>query len=211
MWAGPLLILLGFVSAGAQTVAVAGSPVGSSATAAASLSSVKLGESSVELNGPWKFRTGDNAAWAQTDFDDSSWGSIDLTPPPGSADGTVAVSGDLAGWTATGYPKYSGYAWYRLRVNVEGASRRLALKMPDQVDDAYQVFVNGQEIGSFGTFTAGHVTAYSTLPQEFRLPKGIRDGTITIAIRVWMDSATLFNSPDAGGLHGPRYSDTLRS
>jgi hypothetical protein len=181
---------LGSVSAaGAQTAPAAGKPVGASPTPAAATSSVKLGESSIELNGPWKFRTGDNIAWAQTDFDDSSWADMDLTPQ--------------TGWTATGYKHYAGYAWYRLRVNVEGADHGLALKMPDQVDDAYQVFVNGQEIGSFGTFTPRHVTAYSTLPEEFHLPKGIRDGTITIAIRVWMDSATLFNSPDAGGLHGP--------
>ena len=200
-WA--LLILLGSASAGAQTVPAARQPAGASTVPAASTPSVKLGESSVELNGPWKFRTGDNMAWAQTNFDDSNWGSMDLTPPPGSADETVAVSGDLPGWTAIGYPRYAGYAWYRLRVNIEGATRRLALKMPDQVDDAYQVFVNGQEIGSFGTFSPGRVTAYSTLPEEFRLPKGIQDGTITIAIRVWMDSATRFNSPDAGGLHGP--------
>jgi hypothetical protein len=200
-WA--LLILLGSVSAGAQTAPAAGQPVGASSLPAAGTSSVTLGLSSAELAGPWKFRTGDDMAWAQTDFDDSNWGSMDLTPPPGSADESIGVSGDLPGWTATGYPKYSGYAWYRLRVNVEGASRRLALKMPDQVDDAYQVFVNGQEIGSFGSFNTGHVTAYSTLPEEFLLPKGIRGGTITIAIRVWMDSATIFSFPDAGGLHGP--------
>ena len=164
---------------------------------------VTLGESSIELTGPWKFHTGDNMEWAQTDFDDSAWGKMDLTPPPGSADETLGVSGYLPGWTDLGYPGYSGYAWYRLKVNVQGVNRRLALKMPDQADDAYQVFVNGQQIGSFGKFSAHHVTAYSTLPEEFSLPEGAGNGTIIIAIRMWMDSATLFNSPDAGGLHGP--------
>src|ERR1700733_1405004 len=96
-WA--LLILLGSVSAaGAQTAPAAGKPVGASPTPAAATSSVKLGESSIELNGPWKFRTGDNIAWAQTDFDDSSWADMDLTPQ--------------TGWTATGYKHYAGYAWY---------------------------------------------------------------------------------------------------
>ena len=200
-WA--LLILLGSISAGAQTAPATGERAGASTTTAATPSTVKLGQSSVELNGPWKFRTGDDMAWAQTDFDDSKWGSMDLTPPPGSADETIGVSGDLPGWTATGYPKYSGYAWYRLRVNVEGAGRPLALRMPDNADDAYQVFVNGQQIGSFGTFSNHHVIAYTTVPQEFSLPKSVGNGPITIAIRMWMDSATLFNSPDAGGLHGP--------
>ena len=164
---------------------------------------VKLGESSAELAGPWKFRTGDDMVWAQTEFDDSSWGTMDLTPPAGSADATLGISGYIPGWTARGYAGHSGYAWYRLKVNLDGVNRRLALKMPASADDAYQVYVNGQQIGEFGKFTEHHVTAYSTLPQAYRLPKAQRDGIITIAIRMWMDSATPFNSPDAGGLHGP--------
>jgi hypothetical protein len=172
-------------------------------TPADAVAQVKLGESSAELAGPWRFRTGDDMAWSQADFDDSGWDTMDLTPPPGSADASLGVSGYLPGWTARGYAGHSGYAWYRLRVDVEGANRRLALKMPEGADDAYQVYVNGQLIGEFGKFTENHVTAYSTLPEAFRLPKGLQDGRITIAIRMWMDSATPFNSPDAGGLHEP--------
>ena len=196
-----LLILLWSVPLYAQAAL---SPTQPPSTATSALpASVKLGESSVELDGPWKFHTGDDPAWSQPGFDDSTWSTVDLTPPPGSADETLGISGYLPGWTALGYPNYSGFAWYRLRVNVEGGSRRLALKMPDQADDAYQIFADGQEIGSFGKFTAHHVTAYSTLPMDFRLPKGVGNGPLTIAIRIWMDSATPFNSPDAGGLHGP--------
>ena len=155
---------------------------------------VKLGESAVELAGPWKFHVGDDASWAQTDFNDSDWEAVDLTPDR---------SGVAPGWTARGHAGYSGYAWYRLQVDVAGANRSLALKMPDSFDDAYQVFVNGQRIGEFGKFSEHGVTAYSGLPTAFRLPKGVRDGKVTIAIRVWMDSATPFNSPDAGGLRQP--------
>ena len=156
---------------------------------------VKLGESSVELDGPWKFHIGDDPAWSQPDFDDSGWEEIDLTPD--------SSTGVALGWTAHGHRGYSGYAWYRLQVEVEGAKRSLALKMPDSFDDAYQVFVNGQHIGEFGKFKERSVTAYPGLPTDFRLPKGVRDGKITIAVRVWMDSATPFNSPDAGGLRQP--------
>jgi hypothetical protein len=160
----------------------------------ARLIQVKLGEAAVELTGPWKFHVGDDPAWAQTDFDDSNWEDVDLTP---------GSSGLVLGWTAHGHAGYSGYAWYRLRGDVVGANRSLALKMPDYFDDAYQVFVNGRRIGEFGRFTGRGVTAYSGLPTAFRLPKGVGDGTISIAIRVWMDSATHFNSPDAGGLRQP--------
>jgi hypothetical protein len=155
---------------------------------------VKLGESSAKLGGPWKFHTGDDLAWARADFDDSSWNAMDLTVAPGT---------EGAGWTQRGYPGYAGFAWYRLQVDVQGATHRLALKMPDQADDAYQVYVNGQLIGDFGKFYGKRVTAYNSLPEGFPFPKGVANGTITIAIRMWMDSATRFNSPDAGGLHGP--------
>lgn len=157
---------------------------------------VKLGTSTIDLYGPWKFHTGDNLAWAQPDFDDSSWANMNMVPPEGS-------DGYVPGWTARGYAGYSGYAWYRLQVIVEGTPGPLSLKMPEAVDDAYQVFVDGRRIGEFGSFNPRHVTAYSALPRAFLLPPDIRDRKITIAIRMWMDSATPFNSPDAGGLHGP--------
>ena len=164
---------------------------------------ISLGESSAELAGPWKFRTGDDPSWASTNYDDSSWGKMDLSPPEGSVDTSLGISGYIPGWTSRGYPHYTGFAWYRLKVEVNGADRRLAIKMPAAADDAYQVFVNGTRIGEFGKFTEHSVAAYSSFPVSFPLQKNIRDGVITIAIRMWMDSATPFNSPDAGGLHGP--------
>ncbi|MBB5342202.1 PP2C family protein-serine/threonine phosphatase [Tunturibacter empetritectus] len=162
-----------------------------------------LGDGTVELSGLWKFRMGDNIAWAQPDFDDSSWGTIDVTPPAGSANPELGTSGYIPGWTANGYPKQSGFAWYRLKVNVQSSHGRLAIKMPNEVDDAYQLYVNGQLIGELGRFGAHKATAYSTLPREFRLPRELRNGQITIAVRIYMDSASLFLTPDAGGMHEP--------
>ncbi|MDP9038768.1 MAG: serine/threonine-protein phosphatase [Acidobacteriota bacterium] len=189
------LVLLCAVPSSAQTLRAKQPPAPAPLAQAASPAlPVKLGESSAELTGPWKFRIGDDASWARPELDDSAWATMDLTIPKGSAG---------AGWTARGYPGYSGFAWYRLRIDVNGANHRLALKMPDQADDAYQVFVNGQEIGEFGRFSGGRVTAYPSLPEAFPFPRGVGNGTVTIAVRMWMDSATRFNSPDAGGLHGP--------
>ncbi|HET9100114.1 MAG TPA: hypothetical protein VFN62_06965, partial [Acidobacteriaceae bacterium] len=136
---------------------------------------ITLGNATTPLNGPWKFRTGDNMKWAQPDFDDSSWATMDMTPTAGLYDPILGSSGYLPGWTARGYPGYSGYAWYRLRVHIQnmiqdgsrGSTARLAIKMPDNYDDAYQVFVNGNMIGEFGRFTAHGVTAYSALPRAF--------------------------------------------
>jgi hypothetical protein len=162
-----------------------------------------LGDGTVELSGLWKFHIGDDMAWAAQDFDDSSWGTQDLTPPAGSANPELGSSGYIPGWTANGYPKHAGFAWYRLRVNVQSSHGRLAIKMPNEVDDAYQLYVNGQLIGQLGQFGEHRVTIYSTLPRAFRLPRELRNGPITIAVRVYMDSASIFQTPDAGGMHEP--------
>ena len=194
------IALLSSFSLPAAAQKVAGEPASSQAV---SMLRITLGDSAAELFGPWKFHTGDDLTWAHADFDDSKWGTMDLTPPNGTADAARGSSGFIPGWTKKGYPGYAGYAWYRLRVEVQGSGARLALKMPANADDAYQVYVNGEQIGEFGKFTDRGVTAYSGLPRGFRLPTKIRSGPVTISIRMWMDGATRFNSPAAGGMHGP--------
>ncbi len=164
---------------------------------------VTLGNATVPLDGLWKFHTGDNVEWAQPGFDDSAWGTMDLTPPPGSYDQNLGSSGFVPGWTARGYKGYSGYAWYRLRVHIQDGQSALALKMPNDLDDAYQVYVNGQLVGAFGRFTAQGVTVYNTQPQAFPLPANLRSGPVTVAIRMYMLPFTPLVDPDAGGLHGP--------
>jgi len=167
---------------------------------------VAIGKAVVTLNGPWRFHTGDDLNWAHPDFDDSAWAPMDLTAPAGSSDPNNGSSGFVSGWTAKGYPKLIGYAWYRLSLDITnpaGADERLAIRMPLSVDDAYQVYVNGQLLGEFGRFTANHVTFINAQPRAFPLPDSVRSGPVTIAIRMWMDAGTPLISPDAGGLHSP--------
>jgi len=167
-------------------------------------SKIVLGDASAQLTGPWRFHTGDDPAWAQPGFDDSRWSTMDLTPPRGSFDHYIGSSGFVPGWTARGYRSYSGFAWYRLRVNLQSTGPRgIALKMPDDVDDAYQVFANGQFIGEFGRFNGSRVTNYVAQPRAFTLPADISNGPVTIAIRMWMDPHTILIQRAAGGMHGP--------
>ena len=154
-----------------------------------------------ELYGPWRFQIGDDPRWAQPDFNDRQWESVTLRSSDGD-DPDLGTSGLVPGWTAQGHPEHTGFAWYRLRVIVDGARTRLSLKMPS-VDDAYQIFANGRMIGQFGAFSNHGVMAYAALPQDFRFPPTLREGTMLIAIRVWMDSATRYYTADAGGLRGP--------
>jgi hypothetical protein len=167
-------------------------------------STIELGNASVELTGPWRFHTGDDPAWAQLDFDDSPWSTMDLTPPQGSYDPYTGSSGFVAGWTARGYLGYSGFAWYRLRVNLRDQVKGgLAVKMPANVDDAYQVYANGQLIGGFGRFSGQSVADYVAQPRAFTLPAGTDSGPLMIAVRMWMDPDTPLIESAAGGMHGP--------
>jgi hypothetical protein len=167
-----------------------------------------IGDAVLVLTGPWKFHAGDNMAWADPAYDDSAWGTQDLTPPAGSFDPVTGSSGFVPGWTSNGYSNLTGYGWYRLHVDLHTVGARasnpqLALGMPLNFDDAYQVFVNGEQIGGFGRFLPGSVVFYNSQPVSYALPAGTGNGVITIAVRLWMDSATPLMSQDAGGLHGP--------
>ncbi len=167
-----------------------------------------IGDAVLVLTGPWKFHPGDNMAWASPAYDDSAWGTQDLAPPPGSYDPVTGSSGFVPGWTANGFPSLAGYGWYRLRVDLRtvgahAGNPQLGLGMPLNFDDAYQIYVDGQKIGEFGRFSSDSVVFYNSQPVSYALPPGTGNGVITIAVRLWMDTATPLMSQDAGGLHGP--------
>ena len=159
--------------------------------------SATIGASVVTLNGPWRFHIGDNPRWSGLHIDDSRWKQIDLSAAQGSHDPDVGLTGYVPGWTADGYPTYSGYAWYRTRVTLSASRAALSLAGPPLVDDAYQLYFNGRLLGGSGDFSRSIPTTYSTEPKVFRLP--CTHCTTVIAIRVWMSPDSL--SPGAGGIH----------
>lgn len=176
-----------------------------SASAAPAMDSqvIQLGSSLAALNGPWKFHIGDDPQWAEPGFDDSGWESIDLTAPPGAHDPDVGLSGYVPGWSARGHAGYKGYAWYRLRIELDApAGSTLALAGPALVDSAYQVFLDGRLLGGIGDFSGPTPVLYTTQPRMFPLPPSPPQSTHVLAFRVWM-GAELRLTPDseAGGIH----------
>jgi hypothetical protein len=174
---------------------------------ATSLHTVVLGRSAVALNGPWKFHTGDDRGWANADFDDSNWESVDLTPPPGAHDSDVGLTGYVPGWQARGHRGYLGFGWYRTRVAVQAPDgETLALSGPPLVDSAYQVFFNGRLLGEFGDFSGPTPTAYGIHRPKFfaLLPSEVsaleQANCCVIAFRVWMGPWAL-RDPESGGIH----------
>jgi hypothetical protein len=162
---------------------------------------VTIGRSVTTLTGPWKFRVGDDARWARPDYDDSSWETVDLTAPPGAHDGDVGLSGYVPGWGAKGHRGYVGYAWYRLHLSLHApADMALSLAGPPSVDDAYQIFLNGDLLGGSGDFTHAPPVAHSAQPHLFAVPTEVSGGGTLLAFRVWMGPWSL-SDPSAGGIH----------
>lgn len=164
---------------------------------------VVLGDSTVALNGPWKFHTGDDPRWADPAFDDSGWESVDLTPSPGANDGDVGLPGYVPGWSAKGHPGYQGYGWYRIHLTVRPpAGETLALLGPWAVDSVYQVYGNGTLLGGVGDFHGSTPVAHGNhYPRLLPFPlESARGGAMTLAIRVWMGPWAAA-APGAGGIH----------
>lgn len=186
---------LGAVSGAAQT------DHGPSLTRASNQTvSVHL-SSSMQALTDWKFHPGDDLAYARPSFDDRDWATVNLAAPPGSHDPFFSSDSYVPGWTARGYPTLSGYAWYRTRLKVASSDETLWIEMPSDVDDAYQVYANGQLVGAMGRFTADGVRAYFSRSTAVQLPASDADGVLVVAIRFYMAPDTVLWNYGAGGMH----------
>jgi hypothetical protein len=135
----------------------------------------------VDMDGGWRFATGDDANRALPEFDDSSWSGIKVS----------------ASWEDQGYEDYDGYAWYRREFNVDAED----LLQPfyvylGKIDDGDEVFINGYSIGGLGGFPPQNTTAAWNVDRFYRVPSDlVRAGTNVIAIRV-------YDSGNDGGVTG---------
>lgn len=158
------------------------------------------------LNGPWKFEIGDNPQWSQPEFNDSSWQdyTLDAKQPVQTA-AEALDDKELPGWQDHGHPGYTGYAWYRIRVQAPQTAQGLAVLMPRYVDDGYEVYLNGRKIGGMGKLDGWRILYYSQ-PEVFTIPQSAvkEGGPNLLAIRVWSMSGEALPSEHNldGGLRG---------
>ncbi len=185
--------------------------VAASLSTSAQQGKIDLGQSAAALTGPWKFAPGDSSwvgtsanghfLWAEPNFDDGHWNSMDMTPPAGSRDVQFNDAAFIPGWTARGYPNLVRFAWYRLRIHLDSQDQPLWLEMPLDVDDGYQVYANGRFVGQMGHFDHGRVGLHYGESVELQLPPPRPDGTMVLAIRFYMSPMTSWRWPQAGGMH----------
>jgi hypothetical protein len=141
------------------------------------------------LDGPWRFHTGDNPAWAKPNFDDSGW----------------ALLRSDQDWSRQGYRDYGGMAWYRFQVTVPAGLDHVSLYLP-HIMTCYEVYADGQIIGTYGKMRPPvYFYEGGGRFQVYPLPAGKHaEEKVEIALRVWHDPliATYF-----GG--GPQYGGGL--
>jgi len=97
------------------------------------------------LKGYWKFSIGDDLNWSKTSYDDDNWEEIKV---PSS-------------WENEGFHGYNGYAWYRKHFDFYGETPSgVVYLFLGAVDDVDQAYVNGNLVGSTGSFPPDYKTAY---------------------------------------------------
>src|ERR1700733_9593225 len=151
------------------------------------------GTGTIPLQGNWQFHLGDDKAWADPALDDSGWEQIHADAP----------------WGSQSHPSYTGFAWYRRRIEIDDSNsagtKNLSLLIPP-VQDAYEVYWNGQKLGSYGIlppnanwWIVGHVEVY---------PLPTTNGVL--ALRVWKAPLSSVDPAESGGLTSmPLLGDAL--
>lgn len=87
------------------------------------------GIADIPLDGEWRFNIGNDANWADSEYNDSAWYAINV---PGS-------------WEEQGFANYDGVAWYRTTFHFGDSSwigDTIYLQL-DNIRDSITVFING--------------------------------------------------------------------
>ena len=128
------------------------------------------------LDGQWKFRSGDDPLWADPALDDSSWPAVNLSQS----------------LVEQGFDTYSGYGWYRVKldpgqvadIGKMASGQQLALLVAGDPLAQIDVYVNGLE--------AGHTRGMTDAPAEYLSVPVVAPlnpataGPTVIAIRTWV-------------------------
>jgi hypothetical protein len=156
----------------AQTAPSAGNAAGSAVSSGVRAVTI--------LDGQWRFQAGDDLRWADPAFDDSSWPIVSLS----------------SSLVEQGIDTYSGYGWYRLKLQPGQLAQFSALASGQSL----ALLVSSHSIGQLDVFVSGMEAAHSKgmteSPSEYQSPPFVAQltpsttGPTVIAIRTWAGPGT---------------------
>lgn len=161
---------------------------------------IALGNSVLALMGPWKFRLGDDLAWAQPGFNDAAWADYTLKAQGWPESILAERNAYDPGWGGHGYGGAPSYGWYRIHVYLDHSSSSLSLLVP-RVNSAYTIYWDGRKLGGYGDPSQRWAYLIER-SQVFPIPSA--SGTVgdhVLAVRAW-DMPLVFTGSDRGGLRG---------
>ncbi|TRX61192.1 glycoside hydrolase [Fulvivirga sp. M361] len=133
----------------------------------------------ISLRGRWQFTIGDKAVYAKPDYDDADW------------EGIWAPSA----WEEEGFHGYDGFAWYRKKFDGKLLPKEEKIYVNlGYIDDADEVYINGELIGFSGVMPPRYRSAYNA-QRSYVIPGSVINyaGENLIAVRV-------FDSQGEGGM-----------
>ncbi len=163
---------------------------------------ITLGNGVLALMGPWKFRLGDNMAWAQPGYNDSGWQDYTLLHQ-GWPNSIFSLHSDLdPGWAGHGHRGAAGYGWYRIHVRLGAVPGSLRVLVP-YIDDASTVYWDGQKLGGYGD-PSKRLAYCNQRTQSFSIPVALaQSGEHLLAIRTWAEPFySVRNNSRGGGVRG---------
>ena len=127
------------------------------------------GENGIAINGNWKFMKGDNPAWSEPGFDDSSWKSI-LS--------NLDTLGSSPGM-------FGGIGWFRKKIRVGERYAGVPLALMLTQSGASDIYIDGKLIHSFGVIDTKNPEAEERYDPQYVPIDVLFDtaGIHTIAIR----------------------------
>jgi len=141
-------------------------------------------QKTIDISKNWHFspdekNIGISEKWDDTDFDDSQWVILDAGKK----------------WEDQGYPDLDSYGWYRKTIDIPAnwKGKDVWIKFA-AVNDAYDLFVNGEQLSSFGE---ANIT-FADKPSFTKLTENIKYGAsnlITVRVNDWGNSGGLWRLP----------------
>ncbi len=127
-----------------------------------------LKEKTISLDEIWKYSSGDSMQWAQPEFDDSAWDTLN----------------PKLEWEQYDTSKWNGISWFRKRVLIDSSLINKSVAFTINHAGASEIFLNGEEVYSFGRVDANPDSEKIYIPNDIPIALNFKtDTSYILAVR----------------------------